>query len=450
MLTSSSRPGTLPANLQGIWNESLDPPWGSKFTVNINAEMNYWMAESANLADLHLQLFDLLDSTRASGSETARKYFNARGFVVNHNTDIWGDSIPVDHVQAGVWPMGAAWLSLHLFSHYAYSLDTTFLRDRAYPRLKEIAEFFLDYLVPGWDGTLLSGPSQSPENKYKLPDGTTASLCMSPAMDTEIIRAVFDRVSRSSKILGVDDALRPQVEVAAKHLPPFKIGKTGTLQEWNEDYDETEPGHRHISHLFALYPDHQITLRETPELAQAARASLVRRLANGGGSTGWSRAWIVNCWARLEDGEAAYTSLLALLRNSTRPNLFDICGTKANSPFQIDGNLGGTAGIIEMLLQSHGGVVRLLPALPSAWPAGSFSGLRARGGLEVDCVWSNGKATVATLRASVEGRISLAAPAGQRVLRVIHAEREVPFRSIDKRTVEIPLQAGEAIRVLFS
>jgi alpha-L-fucosidase 2 len=450
MLISSSRPGTLPANLQGIWNESLDPPWGSKFTVNINAEMNYWMAESANLADLHTQLFDLLDSTRASGSETARKYFNARGFVVNHNTDIWGDSIPVDHVQAGVWPMGAAWLSLHLFSHYAYSMDAAFLRDRAYPRLKEIAEFFLDYLVSSPDGTLLSGPSQSPENKYKLPDGTTASLCMSPAMDTEIIRAIFDRVSRSSKILGVDDALRAQVEAAAKRLPPFKIGKTGALQEWNEDYDETEPGHRHISHLFALYPDHQITLRETPELARAARASLERRLANGGGSTGWSRAWIVNCWARLEDGEAAHASLLALLRNSTRPNLFDICGTKANSPFQIDGNLGGTAGIIEMLLQSHGGVVRLLPALPSAWPTGSFNGLRARGGLEVDCAWRAGKATVATLRPTVAGRISLAAPAGQRILRVNLAAKEIPLSSIDERTIEIQLQAGAAIRVLFS
>jgi alpha-L-fucosidase 2 len=450
MLISSSRPGTLPANLQGIWNESLDPPWGSKFTVNINAEMNYWMAESANLADLHAQLFDLLDSTRASGSETARKYFNARGYLVNHNTDIWGDSIPVDHVQAGVWPMGAAWLSLHLFSHYAYSMDAAFLRDRAYPRLKEIAEFFLDYLASGPDGTLLSGPSQSPENKYKLPDGTTASLCMSPAMDTEIIRAVFDRVSRSSKILGIDDALRAQVDAAAKRLPPFKIGKTGALQEWNEDYDETEPGHRHISHLFALYPDHQITLRETPELAKAARATLERRLANGGGSTGWSRAWIVNCWARLEDGEAAHTSLLALLRNSTRPNLFDICGTKANSPFQIDGNLGGTAGIIEMLLQSHGGVVRLLPALPSAWPTGSFNGLRARGGLEVDCAWRDGKATVATLRPGVDGRISLAAPARQRILRVTRAEKEIQFRSIDDRTVEIQLKKGEAIRLLFS
>ena len=415
MLISSSRPGTLPANLQGIWNESLDPPWGSKFTININTEMNYWMAENANLADLHAQLFDLLDSTRTFGAQTAKKYFKARGFVVNHNTDIWGDSIPVDHVQAGVWPMGAAWISLHLFSHYAYSLDKVFLRDRAYPRIKEVAEFFLDYLVEASDGTLQSGPSQSPENKYVLPDGTRASLCMSPTMDTGIIRAIFDRVERMSKLLGVDEELRAQVVAASKRLPPFKVGKTGALQEWNEDYGENEPGHRHISHLFALYPDHQITLRETPELAKAARTVLERRLSNGGGSTGWSRAWIVNCWARLEDGDAAYQSVLALLRNSTRNNLFDVCGVKANSPYQIDGNLGGTAGLVEMLLQSHGGVVRLLPALPAAWPTGSFRGLCARGAIEIDLAWSSGNATSATLRAGADGPITLAPPAGQKI-----------------------------------
>jgi alpha-L-fucosidase 2 len=368
---------------------------------------------------------------------------------VHHNTDIWGDSIPVDHVQAGVWPMGAAWIALHLYWHYTYTLDTAFLRDRAWPRLKEIAEFFLDYLVPGPDGTLLSGPSQSPENKYKLTDGSTASLCMSPAMDTEIIRAVFDRVAQTSRILGVEDGLRAQVEAAAKRLPPFKIGKSGALQEWNEDYAETEPGHRHISHLFALYPDDQITLRETPELAKAARAVLDHRLANGGGSTGWSRAWIVNCWARLEDGEAAHNSLLALLRNCTRLNLFDVCGMKANAPFQIDGNLGGTAGIVEMLLQSHGGVVRFLPALPSAWPQGSFRGLRARGNLEVDCAWRNGKATAATLRAHADGRVALAAPAGQRIVRITAQGKDISLQSATAQSIQVEMRAGWEYRITF-
>ncbi|HVU47441.1 MAG TPA: glycoside hydrolase family 95 protein [Terracidiphilus sp.] len=450
MLISSSRPGTLPANLQGIWNESLDPPWGSKFTININTEMNYWMTENANLADMHPQLFDLLDSTRTFGTQTAKKYFKARGFLVNHNTDLWGDSIPVDHVQAGVWPMGAAWISLHLFSHYAFSLDKTFLRERAYPRTKEIAEFFLDYLVEAPDGTLQSGPSQSPENKYVLPDGSKASLCMSPAMDTEIIHAIFDRVERMSKILDVDEQLRAQVIAASKRLPPFKIGKTGALQEWNEDYGETEPGHRHISHLFALYPDHQITLRETPELAKAARAVLERRLANGGGSTGWSRAWIVNCWARLEDGEAAYQSVLALLRNCTRNNFFDVCGMKANSPYQIDGNLGGTAGLIEMLLQSHGGVVRLLPALPSAWPAGSFNGLRARGAVEIDLKWSNGKATAATLRAGVDGPVTLAVPAGQQIAAIAGTGGPLHLTSAVNGAVTAVLKAGAEYSVTFA
>lgn len=450
MLIGSSRPGTLPANLQGIWNESLDPPWGSKFTVNINAEMNYWPAETCNLAALHPQLFDLLDSTRPNGSETARKYFNARGFLVNHNTDIWGDSIPVDHVQAGIWPMGAAWISLHLWDHYEFGGDKEFLRNRAYPRLREIAEFFLDYLVEGPDGGLLSGPSQSPENKYHLPDGTTASLCMSPAMDTEIIRAVFDRVARGSKLLGVDTELRAQVESASKRLPPFKIGKMGTLQEWNEDYEETEPGHRHISHLFALYPDDQITLRGTPRLAEAARKSLERRLAYGSGSTGWSRAWIINCWARLEDGESAYQSVLELLRRTTRLNLFDICGLKERSPFQIDGNLGGTAALAEMLLQSHGGTIRFLPALPKAWPSGSFRGLRARGGVEADCVWANGKATEATLRASHDGHITLAAPAGQRLAKITCAGRALALPAAGAAQYRLQLSRDAEYKVTFA
>lgn len=451
MLISSSRPGTLPANLQGIWNDSLDPPWGSKYTVNINAEMNYWIAETGNLADLHPQLFDLLESTRAFGSETAKRCYNARGFVIHHNTDIWGDSIPVDHVQAGVWAMGAAWMSLHLWEHYAFGGDKDFLRERAYPRLKEIAEFLLDYLVEAPDGSLVSGPSQSPENKYRLPDGTTASLCMSPAMDTEIIRAVFDRVTRGSELLAMDQDLRGHAEAAAKRLPPFKVGKTGALQEWNEDYEETELGHRHISHLFALFPDNQITLRETPELAQAARKVLERRLQNGGGSTGWSRAWIINCWARLEDGEEAYRNALELLRWSTRRNLFDVCGMKANSYYQIDGNLGGAAGLAEMLLQSHSGIVRLLPALPKAWTTGSFRGLRARGGIEVDCAWREGKATTATLRATRDTEIHLAAPKGQKITAIVAADGpQLPSKQGADGTIAAMLKQGSTYSIRFS
>jgi alpha-L-fucosidase 2 len=450
MLISSSRPGTLPANLQGIWNESLDPPWGSKYTVNINAEMNYWIAETGNLAGLHPQLFDLLDSTRAFGSETARKYYGARGFVVHHNTDIWGDSIPVDHVQAGVWAMGAAWMALHLWEHYAFGCDQEFLRQRAYPRLREIAEFLLDYLVEAADGTLVSGPSQSPENKYRLTDGSSASLCMSPAMDTEIIRAVFDRVTRGSELLGIEQDLRGQVEAAAKRLPPFKVGKTGALQEWNEDYDETELGHRHISHLFALYPDDQITLRGTPDLAQAARKVLERRLENGGGSTGWSRAWIINCWARLEDSEAAHRSVLELIRHSTRGNLFDVCGMKANAPFQIDGNLGGAAGIAEMLLQSHSGVIRLLPALPKAWATGSFRGLRARGGIEADCAWRDGRATNATLRINHDAEIHLAAPKGQKIAGILSGSGPLRLTQATDGTVAAFLKQDATYSVHFS
>ncbi len=449
MLISSSRPGTLAANLQGIWNESLDPPWGSKYTVNINAEMNYWAAERTNLSDLHAPLFDLIDSTTQAGAGTAKKYYNARGFVVHHNTDLWGDSVPVDHVQAGIWPMGAAWLVTHLWDHFEYTGDMEFLKQRAYPRLREVGEFLLDYLVESPDGLLVTGPSQSPENQYKLPDGSKASLCMAPAMDIQITRAVFDRVARASKLLGVDPQLREQVISASKRLPQFKISKTGMLQEWDRDYAETEPGHRHISHLWALYPDDQITPRGTPELANAARSSLKGRLDHGGGSTGWSRAWIINCYARLEDGDAAYASILQLIRQSTRHNLFDVCGIKENSPFQIDGNLGGSAAFAEMLLQSHGGVVRLLPALPSAWPAGSFRGLRARGGLEVDCKWNGSKVVAATLRATLDGDVRLATPVGQHLVRVVQGNKTLKLTT-DAMGTEFAVRAGQSYLCTFA
>jgi alpha-L-fucosidase 2 len=455
MLISSSRPGTLAANLQGIWNDSVDPPWGSKYTVNINAEMNYWIAERGNLADCHTPLFDLLDSTQRAGSATARDYYKARGSVVHHNTDIWGDSSPIDGLGGGIWAMGSAWVSLHLWDHYEYSADAAFLRARAYPTLRENALFLLDYLTPAPAGTpyaghLVTGPSCSPENKYQLPDGQSFNLCMGPTMDIAITRAVLTRLVQAAVALSPpasDADLLNRARAALDRLPPYRITHDGRLQEWPEDYKDQEPGHRHISHLFGLYPQDQITVDGTPALARAARGTLDARLAAGGGSTGWSRAWILNCMARLRDGEAAHDSLLELLRHSTRPNLFDVCGIKANSYYQIDGNLGGAAGTIEMLLQSDSDATRLLPALPKAWPSGSFRGLRARHGLEVDLAWQDGRATTATLRATASHTHRIAAPSGQTIAGITGSTR----RQISEPAHEITLtmKAGDRCTLRF-
>jgi alpha-L-fucosidase 2 len=458
MLISSSRPGTLAANLQGIWNDSVDPPWGSKYTVNINAEMNYWIAERANLADCHTPFFDLIDQTVAPGHQTAQSYYKAQGFVVHHNTDIWGDSSPIDGLGGGIWAMGAAWMSLHLWDHFDYSGDVAFLRERAFPRLLQNAHFLLDYQVVAPAGTpyagqLVTGPSCSPENKYMLPDGKSYNLCMGPTMDLSITRAVFTRLIQAAGILGPEaqsSAIVARARAALPQIPAFRITHDGRLQEWPEDYRDQEPGHRHISNLFGLFPDDQITPRKTPDLARAARMTLDKRLAAGGGSTGWSRAWIINCMARLEDGEAAHQQLLELLRRSTRNNLFDVCGMKANSYYQIDGNLGGPAGIIEMLLQSHDDRIRLLPALPSAWPNGSFRGLRARGALEIDLTWQSGKATQALFRPTRDGRHHVISPAGQAIQSVTSAGHSIPFEQATGEGATLTLRAYKQYTVLFS
>lgn len=419
LLIASSRPGSLPANLQGIWNPHFLPPWDSKFTININTQMNYWLAENCNLAECHLPLFDLIDRMRAPGRETAAVMYGCRGFTAHHNTDLWADTAPQDaYPPATFWPMGAAWLCLHLWEHYAFGRDEAFLAE-AYPTMKEAARFLLDYLIEGEDGRLITCPSVSPENTYVLPGGESGVLCAGASMDFQIIRALFDACIRSIRILGIDEPFGLELEAALSRLPQPAIGRHGQLQEWMEDYEEAEPGHRHISHLFGLYPGEQFTPDETPELAAAARVALERRLAHGGGHTGWSRAWIINFWARLRDADKARENVLALLGHSTLPNLFD-----NHPPFQIDGNFGGTAGIAEMLLQSHSGVLHLLPAWPAAWGDGRVRGLRARGGYTVDMEWSQGRLGRVVVAASRSG-----------VCRI---------RGLGADIVELPVEAGRS------
>lgn len=444
LLIASSRPGSMAANLQGKWNDSLTPAWGSKYTININTEMNYWPVETCNLSELHEPLFDLIEKGREDGRRVAKFYYGAGGFVLHHNTDLWGDAVPIDGARYGIWPMGAAWLSLHLAEHYDFTRDRKFLAERAYPIMKEAAQFFLDYLVSDGRGHLVTGPSLSPENEYKLPSGERAVLTMGPTMDTEILQAFFGRVIEASEILKTDADFRAKVASARAKLMPLRIGRYGQIQEWLEDYDEVEPGHRHMSHLFALFPGDQITPYRTPELAKAARATIERRLANGGGHTGWSRAWIINFWARLADGEKAYENLVALLSKSTLPNLFD-----NHPPFQIDGNFGGAAAIAEMLVQSQAGELAFLPALPKAWANGRVAGLRARGGLEVDVAWNGGLPTTAILRPMVDGAYVLRIAQGVRISAVRDGSQSIRVQPAADSTARLSVKAGHVYTIEF-
>jgi alpha-L-fucosidase 2 len=450
LLISSSRPGTQPANLQGIWNYQVRPPWSSNWTTNINTEMNYWPAETCNLSECAGPLFDLVEGLGKTGARAARETYGLDGWVTHHNIDIWRTANPVG---MGVgeptwanWGMSGPWLCGHLYEHYRFTRDKEFLRERAYPLMKGSAEFCLAWLIEDGQGRLTTCPSFSTENDFLAPDGKRVMTSAGCTMDMALIRELFGNCIAAAKELGVDGEFAAKLDAARARLVPYQIGRYGQLQEWSVDFAESTPGQRHMSQLYPLYPGGEITPRGTPALAKAARVSLERRLANGGAYTGWSRAWAIGFWARLGDGGKAWESLAMLMKHSTNVNLFDTHPAGKSSIFQIDGNFGTTAAIAEMLMQSHTGVIDLLPALPAAWPAGEVKGLRARGSVGVDLSWAGGKAVSATLRPDFGGEYSLRVPEGQRIVAIAGA----PSRIDPDGGVSATLQAGRSYRVSFA
>ncbi len=452
LLIASSRPGSQPANLQGIWNEQVRPPWSSNWTANINTQMNYWPAETCNLSECHQPLFDLIEGLSVTGSQTAKENYGASGWVSHHNVDLWRQSAPVGNYGGGNptwanWQMSGPWLCAHLWEHYQFTEDRSFL-ERVYPVMKAAAEFCLDWLIEDKNGKLTTCPSFSTENDFLAPDGKPAQTSAGCTMDIALIRELFANCEEASKILTIDADFRAELAQKRARLPAYQIGKHGQLQEWSKDFEESTPGQRHMSHMYPLYPGSEFTPRRSPQLWKASRVSLERRLAAGGAYTGWSRAWAICFWARLCDGEMAHESLCRLLDHSTGPNLFDTHPDGKSWIFQIDGNFGGTASVAEMLLHSHEGEINILPALPKAWPAGEVKGLRARGAVTVDLAWKDGRATQAILIADKAREHRVRAPKGQRISGIIvnGMKRAVPAGE----TAQLKLAPGERCVISFS
>jgi len=426
LMISGSQPGGQPLNLQGIWNAEVIPPWNSGYTININTEMNYWPAEVTNLSECHEPLFRLIKESAVNGAETAEKMYGNRGWVAHHNVDIWRQTFPVDNqARFSFWPMAQGWLTSHMWEHYLFTEDETFLKNELYPVLKGAAEFYADWLVENKEGFLLTPVSTTPENAFYTSNKQTATVSQGTTMDMAIVKETFERAILASEKLGVDEEFRDELKTKQAKLLPYKIGSKGQLQEWSIDFEEPEPQHRHLSHLYGFHPGDQITREKTPELFEAVRKTLELR---GDAATGWSMGWKINFWARIFDGDHA----LKIIKNffnyveegstdytggGLYPNLFD-----AHPPFQIDGNFGYTAGVAEMLLQSHEGKINLLPALPSDWKSGKISGLKARGNIEVSLEWKDGKLLEATLLSPVNKTVMV---------------------QYNQKTIEIPLESGK-------
>lgn len=449
LLISSARLGTLPPNLQGLWANTYQTPWNGDYHLNINVQMNHWPVEQGNLSELHLPLIELTKGLVSNGEKTAKAFYgqNAKGWVAHMMTNVWNFTAPGEHPSWGATNTGGAWLCAHLWEHYLYTGDKAYLQE-IYPALKGASEFFLSTMIEepthGW---LVTAPTSSPENAFYVGDDKTpVSICMGPTMDNQLVRELYSNVIEAARILNIDNGYSKQLSAAIKRLPPHQISKEGYLMEWLQDYKETDPHHRHVSHLYGLHPGNQITLTKTPDLAEACKATLNRR---GDGGTGWSRAWKINFWARLGDDNRAYKLFKSLLvpaydldrpdkrRGGTFPNLF--C---SHPPFQMDGNWGGTSGISEMLLQSHDGFIDFLPALPDSWSVGSFEGFKVRGGATVDLKWENGKAKEAVVTAGYEPKIRFKMPKG-----VTNASIKGKVYRDDY--VEMKVQEGKKVQVLF-